>query len=151
MDECGNCLTTEDPTRDACVGCDNVAHSGKEFNSCGVCAVKNDSNFEDYGKDCRGVCTSGTSNTYYLDDCDQCLLPSDSSWNSCLDCNGDPNGGKRTNDCGYCLDPDDDNFASYGKDCKGMYIPSFFCFSSPSRAEIIAAKVIINYNIFKTK
>lgn len=57
---------------------------GKEFNGCGVCANRNDTNWNDYGKDCRGVCSGSIANTYYVDDCGNCLLPSDDSWNDCL-------------------------------------------------------------------
>ena len=129
MDECGNCLTTEDATRDSCVGCDGVAGSGKEFNECGVCVLANDTNFDNYGRDCRGICTSIEEQTYEYDDCNQCLLPSDSSWNSCLDCEDVANGGKELNDCGFCLHPNDASFDSYGKNCKGM-LPFLFFFIS---------------------
>eukprot|EP00486_Rosalina_sp_Unknown_P004694 CAMPEP_0201571072 /NCGR_PEP_ID=MMETSP0190_2-20130828/13660_1 /ASSEMBLY_ACC=CAM_ASM_000263 /TAXON_ID=37353 /ORGANISM="Rosalina sp." /LENGTH=819 /DNA_ID=CAMNT_0047995337 /DNA_START=127 /DNA_END=2586 /DNA_ORIENTATION=+ len=84
LDRCGICKTSEDSTRDACVGCDNVADSNKILNPCGVCVNKDDENFADYGKDCRGECTTTIANTYYVDDCGNCLLPSSDEWNSCL-------------------------------------------------------------------
>ena len=84
LDECGKCLATEDITRDACIGCDNVANSGKEYNECGICVDKNDTNFNDYGRDCSGFCITDTSWNYYVDDCGKCLIPFDAEWNECL-------------------------------------------------------------------
>ena len=69
LDRCGNCLTSEDSSRDSCVGCDNIPNSNKELNGCNVCVFKDDTNFNDYGKDCRGECSTTIANTYYVDDC----------------------------------------------------------------------------------
>ena len=67
--------------------------------------------------DCRGVWNGPA----VLDDCDRCLLPTDSLFNtSCLDCAGLPNGGAVIDDCGDCLRPDDPAFNQSCADCAGV-------------------------------
>lgn len=67
--------------------------------------------------DCRGVWKGAA----VLDDCDRCLLPSDSLFNaSCLDCAGVPNGGAIIDECGECLRPDDPAFNQRCADCAGV-------------------------------
>ena len=85
LDECGECMASDDVERNECVGCDGTANSGKELNECGNCVSRSDPNFHDYGKDCRGECSTNIEETYYMDDCKKCLLPSDPMWNNCLD------------------------------------------------------------------
>jgi gliding motility-associated-like protein len=67
--------------------------------------------------DCRGVWNGEA----VFDDCDRCLLPTDSMFNaSCLDCAGVPNGGAVIDDCGQCLSPDDPAFNQLCADCAGV-------------------------------
>ena len=111
-DRCGICLATSDSSWDSCVGCDNIPNSGKKLNGCGVCVDENDENFDDYGTDCSGNCTTSIANTYYMDDCGQCLLTTDEKWNNCLNVinptndassnsgNNDGNGGGSSSDNG---------------------------------------------------
>ena len=47
------------------------------------------------------------------------MSPSSDDWNSCMDSSGCA-AGKEKNKCGFCLDPQADNFASYGTNCKGV-------------------------------
>merc|ERR1712176_1156833 len=77
MDRCGQCLHASSPQWDACVGCDNVVNSNKVFNECGACVLSTDADFEKYGRDCSGKC----GQIYSIDECGQCLLPSDEAWN----------------------------------------------------------------------
>lgn len=83
-DQCGSCLSPGDETRNACVGCDGVANSGKTLNPCGSCQSITDAKWNDYGRDCRGECSANIAETYYVDDCGQCLLPSSHQWNNCI-------------------------------------------------------------------
>jgi len=83
-DECGQCLSPANATRNACVGCDGIANSGKQTNECGNCVLSSDPNFDSYGRDCRGVCSANIAETYYVDECAQCLLPSSPKWNNCV-------------------------------------------------------------------
>lgn len=67
--------------------------------------------------DCQGVWNGPAE----FDDCDRCLLPSDSLFNaSCLDCAGVPNGGAVIDECGECLRPDDPAFNQSCADCDGI-------------------------------
>ena len=87
MDECAQCLSSSDPQRNGCLGCDGVPYSGKELNECGYCIDANDTHFSDYGLDCRGQCATSEDDTFYLDECGQCLLRSDPLYDDC--CGGD--------------------------------------------------------------
>eukprot|EP01084_Bolivina_argentea_P179555 310264_1 len=84
IDSCGQCLLVSDVSWNNCIGCDGVVNSGKVFNSCGYCISHTDANFDDYGKDCRGICSTSATDTYYIDECGECLLRSDLKWNECL-------------------------------------------------------------------
>jgi len=67
--------------------------------------------------DCQGVWNGPAE----YDDCDRCLLPTDSLFNaSCLDCAGVPNGGAVIDDCGACLSPADPAFNQSCADCAGI-------------------------------
>merc|ERR1712154_183710 len=88
-DECGECRAQSDTDWNGCVGCDGMANSGMEYNECGSCVSSNDDNFEDYGKDCMGQCSSSVQNTHYIDECGQCLLVTDPKWNNCVPDNTD--------------------------------------------------------------
>jgi len=83
LDECGECLKLSDEKRNACFGCDGVKDSGKELNACGMCELATDPNFDTYGRDCTGNCTSSYVDTRYEDKCGQCLLPNDPAWDDC--------------------------------------------------------------------
>ena len=98
------------PQKDQCIK--YFQNSGKKLNGCGVCVDENDENFDDYGTDCSGNCTTSIANTYYMDDCGQCLLTTDEKWNNCLNNiqptndassnsgNNDGNGGGSSSDNG---------------------------------------------------
>merc|ERR1712130_1000148 len=51
------------------------------YNDCGACVLSTDADFENYGRDCSGKC----GQIYSIDECGQCLLPSDVTWNKCND------------------------------------------------------------------
>ncbi len=57
-DECGQCLAISSVEWDNCVGCDGIPFSNKAFNECLRCIDRNDVNFDDFGKDCRGLCAT---------------------------------------------------------------------------------------------
>jgi len=113
-DRCGQCLSGSDEDRDSCVGCDNVANSGKAFNPCGFCIDSKADNFASYGFDCRGIC----GELYQWDECGECLATTDTNRNACLGCDGVANSDMKLNDCGICVSTTDDNFDDYGKDCR---------------------------------
>jgi len=115
-DRCGQCITESDQNWDNCVGCDNVANSGMEFNPCGYCIHSNSSDFGSYGYDCRNICNGG----YQYDECGECRAQSDTDWNDCVGCDGVANSGMEYNECGSCVSSNDDNFDDYGKDCMGQ-------------------------------
>ena len=81
------------------------------------------------GADIDAVCAlssltvdcSGTANgTFVVDDCGECLDPTDPNFNqSCADCSGTANGTFVVDDCGECLDPTDPNFNQSCTDCSG--------------------------------
>ena len=72
-------------SNDSNIACDGTADFGKELNDCGHCMLRSDPNFDDYGRDCRGVCVSDILESYYLDSCGQCLLFTDPAWDDCVD------------------------------------------------------------------
>jgi len=115
-DRCGQCVAESDQRWDDCVGCDNVANSGKVFNECGYCLSPDTDGFDTVGKDCRGKC----GDLYTFDECDECKAVDDDTRNDCLGCDGRPNSGYERNDCDECISVNDANFADYGKDCKGQ-------------------------------
>ncbi len=57
-DECGQCLAISSVEWDNCVGCDGIPFSNKAFNEFLRCIDRNDVNFDDFGKDCRGLCAT---------------------------------------------------------------------------------------------
>merc|ERR1712154_32324 len=65
-------------------------------NECGACVLSTDADFENYGRDCAGKC----GQIYSIDECGQCLLPSDEAWNECNEqdtkVDGDSGGGMDT-------------------------------------------------------
>jgi len=71
--------------------------------------------FSTYGQDCNGTCNGDK----IYDRCGQCLLQSDSAFDSCVGCDGVANSGKKTNPCGYCISNTLANFSTYGQDCTG--------------------------------
>jgi len=75
----------------------------------------NDINFDNYGRDCRGICASNAE-MYAFDECGQCLLPSDTEFDNC--CGGNKN--KQSNVCGLCLWKNVTDFEDRGKDCTGQ-------------------------------
>merc|ERR1719242_841350 len=116
LDRCDQCLAESDQDWDSCVGCDNVANSGRSINPCGYCILSDAEDFASYGMSCRGDCESA----YAYDECGECKAEDDASRNSCLGCDGVANSGKEINDCGMCISTSDANFDDYGKDCKGI-------------------------------
>ena len=110
-DLCGQCLDVSSSDWNNCVGCDNVANSGKQYNECGVCLVSNDTNFETAGKDCSGICYG----THQIDQCGNCLVDQwDEDWNNCTGCDGIPYSGKKYNPCGYCINSTRADFEYFG-------------------------------------
>ena len=79
IDDCGICRWVYSLEWNGCVGCDGIAHSGKEWNPCGLCIVNTTSNFQTLGQDCSGKCDG----TMEYDDCGQCLPRNNVKWNSC--------------------------------------------------------------------
>jgi gliding motility-associated-like protein len=61
-----------------------------------------------------------------LDDCNNCLLPDDPSWNDCVDCNGIPFGMAMIDSCGFCLQPGDSDFNQRCIKSKDIFIPNAF-------------------------
>ena len=67
--------------------------------------------------DCLGV----VDGTAVLDDCGECLEPTDPLFNaSCTDCLGVVNGTAILDDCGECLEPTDPLFNASCTDCLGV-------------------------------
>ncbi|ETO33163.1 hypothetical protein RFI_03944, partial [Reticulomyxa filosa] len=64
-------------------------------------------------KDCRGICYG----TWRKDKCGQCLPSDDESFDDCVGCDGVAFSGKKINPCGFCLQNNSSNFATYGRDC----------------------------------
>ena len=83
-DECGQCLLPNSVHWNECYDCERVANGDKTENECNVCASVNDVRFNEYGRDCTGECALTAANTHYIDECGQCLLPIDVSWNKCV-------------------------------------------------------------------
>ena len=79
-DRCGQCIAESNQKWDDCVGCDNVANSGKAFNPCGYCLDSTMDDFDSYGVSCRYICETGWS----WDECRECKAESDESRNECL-------------------------------------------------------------------
>ena len=115
-DECGQCLLPSNPDFSNC--CDGDPN--KRTNLCGYCILMNQTDFNDYGRDCSGTCNG----LKVKDECGQCLLQSSPSWNSCMDCEGTIYGNKEENDCGHCMDPSAADFDTYGKNCEGECLES---------------------------
>lgn len=114
-DRCNQCVAESDERWDYCVGCDNVAHSGKEFNPCGYCLSPDTDGFDTVGMSCRNIC----EDLYSWDECDQCKAVTDDTRNACVGCDGKPNSGYEYNPCDMCINRNDANFNDYGKDCTG--------------------------------
>lgn len=104
-------MNSTDPQRDSCVGCDNVEYSGKELNPCSFCIDSTRDDFDTYGEDCNGTC-QGNAQT---DSCGKCMLPSSTEWNSCVGCDGVVDSTMKENECGFCADPEDQEFDDYGR------------------------------------
>eukprot|EP01083_Nonionella_stella_P216735 778729_1 len=115
IDACGQCLNTNSSSWDACVGCDGVTDSSMRINPCGVCRLTTATDFATYGKDCAGQCDGA----HEMDECEQCLLPSDAAFDTCLGCDGVKYSNKTLNQCGKCELQSDADFDKYGRDCAG--------------------------------
>eukprot|EP00484_Ammonia_sp_Unknown_P012014 CAMPEP_0197072698 /NCGR_PEP_ID=MMETSP1384-20130603/210229_1 /TAXON_ID=29189 /ORGANISM="Ammonia sp." /LENGTH=883 /DNA_ID=CAMNT_0042511519 /DNA_START=176 /DNA_END=2826 /DNA_ORIENTATION=- len=118
-DECGQCIYESDTDWNSCLDCEGIPFGTKEENDCGFCLEKGASNFDLYGKDCRGECEAASIEKWTIDECGMCLATDDSSRDSCLGCDGEVNSGKKFNDCGVCVLSTDKNFDDYGRDCRG--------------------------------
>ncbi|ETO05633.1 hypothetical protein RFI_31762 [Reticulomyxa filosa] len=112
-DMCGQCLSPDDESFNDCVGCDGVSFSGMKINPCGICLNSTSSNFTTFGMDCNDVCYG----TWNKDKCGQCLPSDDESFDDCVGCDGVAFSGKKINPCGFCLQNNSSNFATYGRDC----------------------------------
>ncbi len=63
-------------------------------------------------------CACTPNGTEIIDDCGECLEPSDPSFNqSCVDCASTPNGTAVIDECGECLEPSDPTFNQSCIDC----------------------------------
>lgn len=72
-------------------------------------------------------CAGTTNGTAVIDDCGECLEPSDPNFNlSCFDCAGTLNGTAVIDDCELCLEPSDPNFNLSCAEEPGIYIPNSF-------------------------
>lgn len=66
-------------------------------------------------------CNCIPNGTAVIDDCGECLEPTDPEFNmACMDCNGDPDGTAEIDDCGECLEPTDPSFNTSCLDCNGV-------------------------------
>ena len=124
IDECGNCLYESNITWNACLDCEGVKNGGKINNDCGFCLDPTAGNFDNYGKNCMGVCDAESPERYILDRCGVCKTTEDSTRDSCVGCDGVAHSNKTLNDCNICVDQNDANFDSYGKDCRGECVVS---------------------------
>ena len=113
-DACNRCLVPSSSEWNECVGCDGKVDSNKTYNECGLCIDANDPEFDQYGRDCRGLCASSTEK-YEIDSCGQCLAVSDPQANDC--CDGDTR--KGYNECGLCILKNVTDFNERGRDCNG--------------------------------
>ena len=127
VDACGNCSSVSDPNWNSCIGCNGLPNDSEydcsgtcggnyQSNPCGYCIDSTRTDFKTYGLDCRDVC--GTE--YQFDECNNCLLTTDSTWNSCVGCDGIANSGKEINPCGICMSTDLSTFSTAGQDCSGV-------------------------------
>eukprot|EP01083_Nonionella_stella_P128787 390331_1 len=116
-DECDNCLEESSTEWNNCLGCDLKPNSNYKLNPCGRCILFTDPNWNNYGKDCTGNCTT-VRGMHEIDSCGQCLLPSSTEWDSCIGCDGEDSD-YTLNPCGRCISLSDPNWESYGTDCTG--------------------------------
>ncbi len=66
-------------------------------------------------------CLGELGGTAVLDECGECLEPTDPNFNeSCSDCAGIPNGNSIIDECGECADPNSMDFNSSCTDCLGI-------------------------------
>lgn len=67
------------------------------------------------------------------DSCGQCLLPTDSTWNKCLGCDGQKDSGYKLDSCSppKCLLPSDPNFDQCTETSYDIS-PVFYCWDSAS-------------------
>ncbi len=77
--------------------------------------------FPDLIVDCAGT----LNGAFVIDDCGQCLTPSDPDFNNCNDCLGIPNGTALIDLCDQCLYPEDPSF----NECAGCTYPNAINYS----------------------
>jgi len=72
-------------------------------------------------------CTGTPNGLAVVDDCGQCLEPTDANFNqSCADCAGTPDGTAVIDDCGECFEPTDPNFNQSCYKENQVFIPNAF-------------------------